>query len=191
MNAILGQLILAAKKDDFEGWMQILVFVAMIVVYSLSSILKAKRKKTEPEEGKEKPQPPRSAGPFSRPQYQEVAQPQRRKITRPQPAAQKIATKTERPVRMPATKRPVKLGLPISLQAQPGLIETPKFEVKAQKPPEVKHISPVVVTEAHAAMYLDGILLDYSDPDELKRAILHYEILGKPLSLRKPSDSFF
>jgi hypothetical protein len=28
--------------------------------------------------------------------------------------------------------------------------------------------------------------LDYADPEELRRAILHYEILGKPLSLREP-----
>jgi hypothetical protein len=31
-------------------------------------------------------------------------------------------------------------------------------------------------------------LLDYDDTDELKRAILHYEILGRPLSLRGPSE---
>jgi len=29
-------------------------------------------------------------------------------------------------------------------------------------------------------------LIDYSDPDALKKAILHYEILGKPLALRDP-----
>jgi outer membrane murein-binding lipoprotein Lpp len=31
-------------------------------------------------------------------------------------------------------------------------------------------------------------ILDYSDPDALQKAILHYEILGKPLALREPSD---
>ena len=29
-----------------------------------------------------------------------------------------------------------------------------------------------------------GAIIDYSDPDALKKAILHYEILGKPLALR-------
>ena len=177
MNAFFGQLILAARRDDFEGWMQILVFLAMVVVYSLSSILKTKMKKTKPEDGKEKPHQPRPAGPVSRPQYRHGVQPQRREIARPQPAAQKIATKGEIPVREPATERPVKPVLPISLQAQPVIMETPKVEVRLQ-------ISPVVLAEAHPSMYLDGILLDYADPYELKRAILHYEILGKPLSLR-------
>lgn len=32
--------------------------------------------------------------------------------------------------------------------------------------------------------YLSELLKDYADPEELRRAILHYEILGKPLSLR-------
>jgi len=36
------------------------------------------------------------------------------------------------------------------------------------------------------AKYLAEALLDYADPDEIRRAILHYEILGKPLSLRPP-----
>jgi hypothetical protein len=29
-------------------------------------------------------------------------------------------------------------------------------------------------------------IIDYTDPDALKKAILHYEILGKPLGLRDP-----
>jgi hypothetical protein len=36
--------------------------------------------------------------------------------------------------------------------------------------------------------YLSEILSDYEDPEKLRRAILHYEILGKPMSLRKPTD---
>jgi hypothetical protein len=36
-------------------------------------------------------------------------------------------------------------------------------------------------------MYLSEVLADYENSEELKRAILHYEILGKPLALRDPS----
>ena len=39
-------------------------------------------------------------------------------------------------------------------------------------------------TEIPRAKYLSEILSDYEDPEKLRRAILHYEILGKPLSLR-------
>ena len=31
-------------------------------------------------------------------------------------------------------------------------------------------------------------IIDYSDPDALKKAILHYEILGKPLAVRDESE---
>jgi hypothetical protein len=34
---------------------------------------------------------------------------------------------------------------------------------------------------------VDAAVIDYSDPDALKKAILHYEILGKPLALRDES----
>ena len=33
-------------------------------------------------------------------------------------------------------------------------------------------------------------LLDYSEPEELRKAIISYEILGKPLSLRNQADNF-
>lgn len=36
--------------------------------------------------------------------------------------------------------------------------------------------------------FLPDLILDYSDPDALRKAILHYEILGKPLALREPAD---
>jgi hypothetical protein len=35
---------------------------------------------------------------------------------------------------------------------------------------------------------LEQLLLSAEEPDELRKAILHYEILGKPLSLREPMD---
>jgi hypothetical protein len=31
-------------------------------------------------------------------------------------------------------------------------------------------------------------IIDYNDPDALKKAVLHYEILSKPLALREPHD---
>ena len=43
------------------------------------------------------------------------------------------------------------------------------------------------MAEAVESKYLSEVLLDYVEPDELRMAILHYEILGRPLSLRDPS----
>lgn len=203
MRVFCEQLVFLARKDGFEDWMQILVFVAMIAVYSLSGILKAKMKKKEPEGGKQRPQRPRPAGPVPRPQYRQGAQPQRKKVVRPQPAVQKMAVKAEKSGRIPTTKLYIEPKGPIPIsQAQQGILEAPKYDVKMQKlpkftgktisEPEVKHVSPVVPTEAAKTItYFADDLLDVSDPEALRRAILHYEILGKPLSLRGPRDIIF
>jgi hypothetical protein len=52
--------------------------------------------------------------------------------------------------------------------------------------PEVMRVD--MPTEIPRAKYLSEILSDYDDTEKLRRAILHYEILGKPLSLRDPSE---
>jgi hypothetical protein len=49
---------------------------------------------------------------------------------------------------------------------------------------KAKHITaPVEQPEVEAVVEIS--LVD-AEPDELRRAILHYEILGKPMSLREP-----
>ena len=47
---------------------------------------------------------------------------------------------------------------------------------------------PVAGAEIPQEKYLSEILSDYENPENLRRAILHYEILGKPLSLREPGE---
>ena len=34
------------------------------------------------------------------------------------------------------------------------------------------------------------VFLDYEDSDEIRKAILHYEIFGRPLSLREPAGDW-
>ena len=47
------------------------------------------------------------------------------------------------------------------------------------------HVAPEISEE-----YIYEDLFDHSHPEELQKAILHYEILGRPLSLRNQSDNF-
>ena len=63
--------------------------------------------------------------------------------------------------------------------------------------PEIPAASPISKTrrslgsvpeQAMPAVKVTTPLVDYSDVDALKRAILHYEILGRPLSLRDPFE---
>jgi hypothetical protein len=54
--------------------------------------------------------------------------------------------------------------------------------------PEVMRVA--APAEIPQTKYLSGILSDYDDTEKLRRAILHYEILGKPLSLREQERAF-
>jgi hypothetical protein len=86
------------------------------------------------------------------------------------------------------------LGIPTP-QLEPQLQELPELDTKIEELPQftreaVKELGGRhgdIPAEMPGADYLPEILSDYADPDELRRAILHYEILGRPLSLRDPS----
>ena len=206
MNEILEQIILASRRRGPKGWGNILFIVFLAIFWAISAIVKLKAKKTEEEtEGEEqlsgKPGAKPAAGTTKEGPFQKIrsaieaeVQKQRqlqeqqaqRKLARPQPAAQKVAAKTE-PARIPALEpvKEAKLTRPIA-QVQTKFQEIPDFTSKTVKKLKDKRIdSP---SEIPQVKHLAEILLDYSDPNELKRAILHYEILGKPLSLRDPSQ---
>jgi hypothetical protein len=69
-----------------------------------------------------------------------------------------------------------------------SLVEAP--EVMRVAMPLVTAERAVAGAEIPLAKYLSEILSDYDDPEKLRRAILHYEILGKPLSLREQERAF-
>jgi hypothetical protein len=201
MKYVLAQLILAARKsDEDKGWVQILVFVILAVFYAVGSILKAKADKGAKEKG-QKPgravrEPPESTievrllkqlfglpeEPETETQPQETkpqatkpqvarpqVQPTSRKVARPQPTARKPTIKTEEAVKIP-TFEP---------QVQPKLEKVPGLTVTMPR------VEAVVPAEAPQEKYLSDILSDYDDPEKLRRAILHYEILGKPVGFRE------
>ncbi len=203
MNALLAQFILVARGNDPGGWMNILILVIVAAVYGLGTIIRAKGKKSQEqvdEELSRKPaRKPATGGrgvleqfinelrglaePTQDRESRPPAQPAHRQIARPQPAVRKYAAQAKQAGRVqPRTVQPdfeELQEIETSLEALPeytsktvkGLVS--KGKGMADKVPESK--------------YLSEVLLDYADPDELRTAILHYEILGRPLSLRDPS----
>jgi len=211
MNEFFAQIILAARDDDGQGWMNILFVVILAVLWAIGGLVKARTKKAEEQEEKEeqfarKPQrklkevaerfqrevselsrdrvykpreraealhkgpfqkAPRHAVPTARKEYRPAAKPKRRKIARPI----ETLAEPELPRRTP--------------QVEPDFEELPEFTSEAVKELEINQVA--VTAEIAQSMHLSEILSDYADPDELRRAILHYEILGRPLSLRDPS----
>lgn len=184
--------------------MNILVIVVMAVVYGLSSIIKAKGKKAQGQGEKQLTRKParKPAGgrgmleqffnelrslaePTQDRESRPTAQPARQKTARPQTAVRKYAAQAKQAGRVQPRTRP---GLELSIQApqvRPDFEELQEIETStverlagkrkgmADKVPELK--------------YLSEVLADFTDPEDLKMAILHYEILGRPLSLRDPS----
>ena len=209
MNEFIEHIILASRRRGPKGWGNILFIVFIAIFWAISAILKLKAKKAEEEKEGEgqlsgkpgaKPLEVTKAlpkGPFQKirsaieaevqKQRQLQEQPEQRKLARPQPAAQKVTPKTEPAAQIPALEpvKEAKLTRPTA-QVQTKFQEIPDFTSKTVQKLKDKRIE--APAEIPQVKHLAEILLDYSDPNELKRAILHYEILGRPLSLRGPSE---
>ena len=197
MENLLTQLILAARNSDSEdtGWMQMLVFIVLAVFYVIGSILKAranKQQKLEQEEpGRRPPESTRRAPkPLAKTLY--------RQAQRPVDYAPKIlpSPQVAKPQVQPPRRKTVRpqVSLP-GPQLQADLEELPEFTVETvEKDIRLSSVEALgakrigIAGETPQTKYLAEILLDYDDPEKLRRAILHYEILGKPLSLRSPSE---
>lgn len=130
------------------------------------------------------------------------AQPAPKKFDRPQPApaVRKYAAEAKQVSRVQPTIPPAKAkrpGLELSIptpQVQPDFEELPELQTGIEALPEVttKAVERLVgkrkgMAEFPESKYLSEVLADFTDPEDLRMAILHYEILGRPLSLRDPS----
>ena len=197
MGHSLVQVILLARSDDVEKWMNILIVVVLAAFWGIANLIKAKKAQQagkEEQPGRrpgQKPSPAiralrerllqqrahaRPAGPVRGPQYKPQARPRLSPAVRPQPAVK------GQPIRVPIAAPPEKLSplgateIEASLKALPEPISKPIESLGEEHGP--------LLQEQPEQESIVESLLDYEDPDELRRAILHYEILGKPLSLR-------
>lgn len=167
MRDFATQMILAARGDDAEGWINTLVVVLLVVFWAVGGILKARAKKTKAEDEEEygeKPFKPSARPATAKPMYKA----QRVRVRRPQPQRIRAGMKIE-PGRAKPSVTGRKVQGPKAAVAKTA-VEQPEKPVSAPEEPAIES------------------LLSGEEPDELRKAILHYEILGKPLSLREPVD---
>lgn len=215
MNELLLLIILARRNNDVGGWMQILVFIALAVFWAVGGILKARTNKSDtsdtggkgnlPRKPSRKPplhsreareqmlkrlERPAGSAHGQRQQPRPATQKPRMKFADLQAAVRKFAAEAEKAFDT-ETKKPIQKPKPSS---------PPVLQIKDKKPelsepmiPAINGLRDKQETEPELIMpeteYLSELLTDYANPDELRRAILHYEILGKPLSLRNPSEN--
>jgi len=208
-------MIFIARGDDIDGWMNILVLVIVAVVYALGAIIKAKGKKSqEGTKSQLQRKPARkpatsgrslleqfireiqgSARPEQARESRPATPPAGRKTAHPQPAVRKFTAEPKQVSQFQPIKPPAKpkLSIPAS-QVQPDFEELPELVTEIQALPEFtsKTVEGLVgkrkdMPEVPDSKYLSEVLADFTDPEDLRMAILHYEILGRPLSLRDPS----
>ena len=206
MYDLLAQIILARRSDDAESWMSILVFVVLAVFWAVGGIVKAKSRKSDTPDDKSMPRrpahrPSARVNPLREQLLKQSRQPsglaQRReshpatkkpltKFAEIRAAVQKFAAEAEQAFQDQAGKTTPETKIPVSKpEVKPDILKVPESTRKSLVQLEDK-LTPVP-TEMPETEYLSGLLLDYANPEELRRAILHYEILGRPLSLRDPS----
>ncbi len=207
MYDLLAQIILAGRSDDAQSWMSILVFVVLAVFWAVGGIIKAKSRSSDTRDDKSMPRRPAHRPPagISRPPREQLLKQSRqpsglaqRREYRPatkkpitkfaeiRAAVQKFAAEAEQAFQAQAGKPTPEAKIPVPKpEVKPDILKVPESTRKSLMQLEDKRAA--VPAEMPEAEYLSGLLLDYADPEELRRAILHYEILGRPLSLRDPS----
>ncbi len=159
MNVFFEQLILSSRNES-ESWLNILFIVILVVFWILGGILKARSKKAGKSDEDEQ-----ATG----------------KTKYSRSSADKVTTPDEQLRSRIKRSRPKSVSQPVTL-----------FKAEYENKPVI--VSEKNISEPHEqalqsqSMSSIGSLLDYSDTDELKRAIILYEIIGKPLSIREPVD---
>jgi len=184
------------RGDDGSGWMTLLVFAVVIVLNAVAGLIRARKRKADLQQQQPAAGPRRPAKP------QQVPAPQ---PIRPQPAA---APRREAPTR-PKPRTIVRPGSAleafvseIKAEIMGGIKQARERKTPAKPPPQtdktkakagpVRHAaatpSSLRGAKPAAADALSGIMPDFSGPDDLSRAIVYHEVLGKPVSLRQPGD---
>jgi hypothetical protein len=119
---------------------------------------------------------------YERVQSQPAAQPEPQ-IARPRPAEPTPAVATRAAVREPR-------AIPLtgeSLTSTLGLATSKVLDI-AFEHPVLPESSEEKAEAARESANPSPTVLDYSDPEAVRKAILHYEILGTPLALREPFE---
>jgi hypothetical protein len=191
MQNIVVQFVLAGSGDDVEGWMNILFVVVLAVFWIVGGIIKATKKPQDRQGQQASRKPPVRKVPRSSSVPRDPSSERPATISQDRPRAQprpvtQIAD-LEKALRSDTADASQKLvSIPAKPQAELILQELPEITSKPLVELDTMRLDlPKKTTESEED--LPELVLDYSDPDELIKAIVHYEILGPPVSLRDPS----
>jgi hypothetical protein len=92
----------------------------------------------------------------------------------PSPPAGRVAVRTDQQ------------GDSVMVYQQPAIKQEQQAAKESSRPLESNDAPSEATTPSLG--FQPSAIIDYDDPDALKKAVLHYEILGRPLALREPHD---
>lgn len=209
MNDFLLQIILAQRNDGVESLMNILFVVVLAAFWLIGGIIKAKANKSGPQD-KQSPRKPVRRPPVHSKQAREQM------LSRLQRPAGSGSAQGQRQQPRPATQKPRMKFADLQAAVRKFAVEADQ-DLSSKEKPEIKPVLSVPQTQPETlklkettetsfqglqdkmaseheqeqlteSELLSDIRADYTNLDDLRMAILHYEILGKPLSLRNPSE---
>ena len=195
MCSILAQIIPIVLDGGENDWMKILVFVIISLVYGLGQLLKSKSKKLQLErERQPAPPPKRPSQKRPTPGERPISQPQAHRPARQISQRRYVPATVQAPTEVPTyrTARPA-MRPPPAATTEPTQPARAREVVPSLEPPAIGHIDtlssrPRPTPEAVQPPISQQLEFLFSEPDELERAIVHFEILSKPLSLREPTQ---
>jgi hypothetical protein len=188
LQGVFGSLLL---QGEDSGWMQLLVFVVVGVFYALGGIIKARKRKGRIEEEDESAGEPAPPEPRREP-LRAIGWPKQ-----PQAGALRPKSVLETFVEEITRAAHVEVQAPRP-QKPPPPARTPRIETEILELPKkrtgeaIAAIQPkplaVQAKQQSQADDLPVITPEFASTDDLARAVLDYEIFGKPLSLRDPAE---
>ena len=161
MGAVFAQIGLICQGEEVKEWMQVLPIILLAVFWAIGGILKAKANKQSEQD-----------------EEQDEALRQKQKDISVRQAAEKILNQ-----QVTANRPLARAAVRPEIARKPR----PRRPVHAKPIPDTDTVSSETKHGSKPRMRLPWLLAE-ADPENLKAAILHYEILGKCVALRGKSE---
>lgn len=183
---------------DESGWIKMLVFAVLIGASAVSSFVRQRNQKRKLE--REENPPPRPAQSAKRqevkplrpaigpPRERESAdRPKPRTILRPGGVLSTFVAEIKKEIKRAADEAKGVKAPPARAIVQPKPPEPAKVARAMPKLDEPKSFIEGIPLESEIEEFSE-IAPEFAGPDDLKKAVLYYEILGKPISMRGQAD---
>ena len=204
MTNLFANLVLLAQRrhdDDTSGWFQLLIFIILGAIYALGGLLKLKAGKQKwleeeeeewqqgetPESARQEKVVPRYKPLYERLEIPEVPKPALGQQVRQPQAVQRAAhlrqyykqQQAQKAQKKAATESPVREKKQFDKISQMD-IKLKKLKKAAERETERKKVT----KPAEVQIAAQSSVFNIDETDELRRAIIYSEILGKPIALR-------